>query len=160
MLDGVVFAVTAVAALGSALVSGVFFAFSSFVMPALRRIPSAEGMRAMQTVNITVISPAFMGVFLGTAVLSVALVVAAVLRRDATTAWLVLGSALYLVGVLGVTGRANAPRNDALARLDADDPASASSWRDYCRGWTVWNHVRSLAAALTSVVWVAALMRL
>lgn len=41
------FWLTVIAALASALMGGVFFAFSSFVMPALGRIPPAEGIRAM-----------------------------------------------------------------------------------------------------------------
>jgi uncharacterized membrane protein len=35
--------VTLVGALGSALVAGVFFAFSTFVMPALVRLPPEQG---------------------------------------------------------------------------------------------------------------------
>jgi uncharacterized membrane protein len=34
-----------IAAVGSGVVGGVFFAFSTFVMPALRRRPAAEAMR-------------------------------------------------------------------------------------------------------------------
>ena len=37
---------------GSALVAGVFFAFSSFVMKVLARVPSAEGIAAMQSINV------------------------------------------------------------------------------------------------------------
>ncbi|WP_181824162.1 hypothetical protein [Chroococcidiopsis thermalis] len=37
------FALKLFAALGSGLVAGVFFAFSTFVMLALARIPSAQG---------------------------------------------------------------------------------------------------------------------
>ncbi len=58
------------AALGSALVGGVFFAFSSFVMKALGRVPSSEGIAAMQSINVVVINPSFMGAFMGTALLS------------------------------------------------------------------------------------------
>jgi len=36
---------------GSALVAGVFFAFSSFVMKVLARVPSAEGIAAMQSIK-------------------------------------------------------------------------------------------------------------
>ncbi len=40
--------------LGSALVGGVFFAFSSFVMKALARVPSPEGIAAMQSINVVI----------------------------------------------------------------------------------------------------------
>jgi uncharacterized membrane protein len=40
-MHGLLFAATLVTALGCGLVAGVFFAFSSFVMPALARLTSA-----------------------------------------------------------------------------------------------------------------------
>ncbi|MFC4947324.1 hypothetical protein [Pseudonocardia sp. GCM10023141] len=52
--------------LGSALVAGTFYAFSAFVMPALQRLPAAEGVAAMQSVNITAVQPAYLTVLLGT----------------------------------------------------------------------------------------------
>ena len=53
----------------SALVGGIFFAFSSFVMKALAGVPSSKGMRAMQSINLVVINPSFLGVFFGKAAL-------------------------------------------------------------------------------------------
>jgi uncharacterized membrane protein len=38
-------------ALGSGLMAGVFFAFSTFVMRALARLQPAQGIRAMQELN-------------------------------------------------------------------------------------------------------------
>ncbi|HTF63939.1 MAG TPA: hypothetical protein VK638_14740, partial [Edaphobacter sp.] len=63
---GIVF----VAAICSGIVAGIFFAFSSFVMAALARIPPAQGAAAMNSINVTVINPGFMSVFMGTALLS------------------------------------------------------------------------------------------
>jgi uncharacterized membrane protein len=58
---------TLCSALGSGLMAGVFFAFSTFVMRALARRPFAEGIEAMQEINRTVLNPWFLGVFFGTA---------------------------------------------------------------------------------------------
>lgn len=58
------------ALLGAGLIGGLFFAFSSFVMKALSEIAPAEGIHAMQSINRVVINPAFLGVFLGTAAVS------------------------------------------------------------------------------------------
>ena len=60
----------------------MLFAFSSFVMPALRRLPPAQGVAAMQSINVTAVRPPFMLVFGGTAVLSVALIVVALRALD------------------------------------------------------------------------------
>jgi hypothetical protein len=51
-----------VAAVGSGIVAGIFFAFSSFVMAALERIPPVQGIAAMNSINVTVINPSFMSV--------------------------------------------------------------------------------------------------
>jgi len=45
------------AALGCGLVGGIFFAFSTFIMKALKRLPPYQGIESMQAINITVINP-------------------------------------------------------------------------------------------------------
>ncbi|WP_207231810.1 hypothetical protein [Edaphobacter modestus] len=47
-----------VAAIGSGIAAGIFFAFSSCVMATLGRIPPAQGAAAMNSINTTVIIPA------------------------------------------------------------------------------------------------------
>jgi len=51
MLQGLLTVLPLLAALGSGVVAGVFFAFSSFVIPALARLPPAQGVLAMQSIN-------------------------------------------------------------------------------------------------------------
>jgi uncharacterized membrane protein len=62
-----------VSALGSGLVGGIFFAFSNFVMKALARVPPAQGVAAMQSINVVVLNRWFFAVFFGTAVCCLAL---------------------------------------------------------------------------------------
>ncbi|WP_204320120.1 hypothetical protein, partial [Klebsiella oxytoca] len=88
----VVFALTLAAALGSGLIAGTFFGFSSFIMQALGRIPPQAGLAAMRSINIVVINPVFLGVFVGTAVATVLLAAIALSRwSEPGTAWLILG---------------------------------------------------------------------
>ena len=61
------FALTLFAALGCGLVGGVFFAFSTFVMKALSRLPPGEGLAAMQSINVAALNRWFMAAFFGTA---------------------------------------------------------------------------------------------
>jgi len=141
------FALPLVAALGCGLIAGVFFAFSSFVMRALGRLPPAEGMAAMQSINVVVLNPVFLGVFMGTAVSCLAAVVLALLRwREPGSAWLLAGGLLYLVGTFLVTIAFNVPRNDALAAVAATAPEAGPLWAGYLVSWTAWNHVRTAAA--------------
>ncbi len=104
--------------LGSALIGGVFFTFSSFVMKALARAPSAEGIGAMQSNNVVVLNPSFLGVFIGTAVVSLGAGGLALAGWGRPFAPFFLGGALfYLVGTFLVTARGNVPLNDQLAAL-------------------------------------------
>ena len=76
-IDELRFSVTVIAALGCGLIAGVFFAFSAFVMDALARLTSAQGIAAMQSINVKVVkSPfPFLAVLFGTAAACVLLVV-------------------------------------------------------------------------------------
>jgi uncharacterized membrane protein len=136
-----------ISALGCGLVAGVFFAFSTFVMKALARLPAAQGIAAMQSINIVVINPMFLGAFLGTAMACAAFGVAALpTRTEPRAAYLFAGVLLYLVGTVLVTMACNVPRNDALAAVDPNGAEAATLWARYVAGWTAWNHVRTAAA--------------
>ena len=142
---------TFVAALGCGLVAGAFFAFSSFVMKALGRIQPAQGISAMQSINIVVINPVFMLAFLGTAVVCAAVAVSALLAWNRPGAgYLLAGSLLYIAGTFLVTMVFNVPRNNALAVVDPASAAGASLWAGYLTGWTAWNHVRTAAALVAA----------
>lgn len=142
-------------ALSSALVAGMFYAFSSFIMAALARVPPAEGMRAMNAINLTVITPSFMVLFMGTAVLGIGLAIWSLFSIAQTDSQLVLlGALLYLVGCFGVTMVFNVPLNDRLAAAPTEAP-----WHSYLETWTLWNSVRTAAAALSSAVMVAVALR-
>ncbi|GGL84003.1 membrane protein [Streptomyces fumigatiscleroticus] len=158
MIDGPYFVLTVLGVLGTGLVAGVFCGFSTFVMRGLAALPPAQGVAAMRAINTAAVTPAFMLVFVGSAVLcAVIAVVTFVLWPDEGTAELLLGSALYLFGSFGVTVVANVPRNEALLRLDPGTAEAAEYWPTYVREWTMWNHVRTVASAAAAVAYVLAL---
>lgn len=146
------------AAVGSGLIAGAFFAFSTFVMRALGQRPAAEGMAAMQAINVVVINPMFLGVFLGTAIACVVASVAAALHGQGS-AWVFAGAALYVIGTFGVTMACNVPLNNALAAVAPSDPRAAEVWADYLRRWTMWNHVRTVAATFALAAFILGLSR-
>ena len=63
--SGLNYALTLVTALGCGTIAGVFFAFSTFVMKALARLPPEEGIAAMQSINVFAINSWFLVAFLG-----------------------------------------------------------------------------------------------
>ena len=159
-MDQVIQVVGTTALLGSALVGGIFFAFSSFVMKALARVPSAEGIGAMQSINVVVINPSFLGVYIGTAVLSLAAAGLAIASWGHPFVPFFLGGALfYLLGTFVVTALGNIPLNDQLAAVDATDAAAGDVWELYLSRWTQWNHVRTCAATLATLLYLLGLMR-
>jgi uncharacterized membrane protein len=141
-----------VAILGCTLIAGVFFAFSNFVMNALSRLPPAQGIAAMQSINITVINPLFMTAFLGTAGSCIFLAVSSLLKwEQINTTYSLLGCGLYLVGTVGVTMVFNVPLNDALARVDPSSLEGMKLWATYLSNWTFWNHTRTVAALAAAI---------
>ena len=157
MLTRTVSLITFLAGLGSGIIGGVFFAFSSFVLPALARLPGLQGLAAMQAINVVVLNRSFLGVFLGTGLLSAALVVDALARWSAPSAGLRLaGALLYLVGSLGVTRGLNVPWNDALAAVQPPGGDAAQRWLEFVAGWSLWNHVRGVASVLAAALFTLA----
>jgi uncharacterized membrane protein len=158
MIDGPYFVLIVLGVVGTGLVAGVFCAFSTFVMRGLASLPPAQGVAAMNAINRAALTPAFMLVFAGSAVLCAMIaVVTFVLWPDEGKVELLLGSALYLFGSFGVTMMANVPRNDALLKLDPGTPEAAAYWPTYVREWTAWNHIRMIASAAAAVSYILAL---
>lgn len=146
------------ALLGAALMAGTFYAFSTFVMAALGRIPAAQGMAAMQSINVAVINRWFLSVFVGTAVLSVALVALALFDGQPGSLWMLSGGLAYALGTFLVTVVGNVPLNNELARAPATEPEGHAVWGRYLYRWTKWNHVRTAFAGLATVLFALGLM--
>ncbi|GGM88558.1 membrane protein [Streptomyces fuscichromogenes] len=158
VIDGPYGVLVLLGVLGAGLVAGVFCGFSTFVMRGLASLPPAQGVAAMNAINRAALTPAFMLVFAGSAVVCAMIaVVTFVVWPDAGKAELLLGSGLYLFGSFGLTAMANVPRNEALARLEPGTPEAVSYWPVYVREWTLWNHVRTVASAAAAVAYVLAL---
>jgi uncharacterized membrane protein len=151
-------AATTAAAVGSTLVGGVFFAFSTFVMPALRRLPPTDGLTAMQAMNRAApASGLFMAALGGTALVSLGLAANATTHLDEAHArYELVGAALFLSSI-AITGGYHVPHNDTLALVDPAGAGAGDAWLGYFRGWVAWNHVRTITALAGGVSFVLAL---
>ena len=157
MIITYLFAFKFIAVIGCALIAGVFFAFSTFVMNALSRLQPAQGIAAMQSINITAINPLFMTALFGTAATCLLLSVWTLSKLSQPDAvYLLIGSLLYLIGTVGVTIAFNVPLNNALAIADPSSTESANLWAKYLTDWTFWNHVRTVAALIAAVLFMLA----
>jgi uncharacterized membrane protein len=159
-MDELMSGLTLAAALGAGLVAGIFFAFSAFIMAALKRLPSEGGISAMQSINVTVLNPVFFFVFFGTAVAALVLAIAAFAGwSPSRSPYLLAGALLYLAGTILVTMVFNVPLNNKLAAASAKSTEGASVWNTYLSAWTAWNHVRTIAALSACASFIFALSK-
>ncbi|MFR9798646.1 DUF1772 domain-containing protein [Streptomyces sp. MS06] len=159
MIEGPYLLLAVLGVLATGVMAGVFCAFSVLVVRGLAALPPAQGVAAMNAINSSAVTPAFVIVFAGTAMLcTVIAVVTFVVWPAGAAVRLLLGSALYLVGAFGVTVAANIPRNAALLRLEAGGAERDAYWPSYVREWSRWNHVRALASVAAAGAYLLALL--
>ena len=140
-----------------ALVAGVFLSFSDFVMRGLAQAPGGAGALGMAGLNRTVYRSIFMTLLIGFVPASLLLSAVATMRLDGTALVLTLaGAALYLVGVMSVTGLGNVPMNRRLDRMAREGQGFGTYWPAYRRSWTWLNHLRVAAATMAAAAWIAA----
>jgi len=149
-------AISTAAALTSAAVGGLFYAYSTFTMRGLDRLDPRAAIVAMRGINAEAQANApFLVMLLGSALIALAAGVVAAARWREPGSWYVLaGAVLALLAVL-VTIAVNVPLNDKLDALDVSALSAADAVRDwgaYLSTWMMANHVRAAAPLLGSVL--------
>lgn len=148
-------------ALWSAVIGGVFSAFSEFVMAGLLRASPAGGIEVMQHINRTVLRTPFVAGIVSIAAFSVLFALYGLAVFDgAALVTLVLAPLVYLPGVFLMTMFGNVPMNNRLDRLDHHSAEAETYWREYGRRWTRLNHVRYLGSVLTAGLYIIAAVTL
>ena len=93
-------------------ITGVFVDFSITIVPSLREMQPKEHILAMQIINRKIINLPFITSFMGLAVL---LPITTYLHRDTVQfPFLIVASALYIIGNIIITIGGNIPLNDQL----------------------------------------------
>lgn len=151
VMHGTLLVATLLAAAGSAVVGGVFFAFSGFVLRGLGDVAAECGVASMRSINVAAQRPPLMTALFGTALLCLGLVIGSLLGwGHASAGWLLAGGLAYLVGAIGVTAAFHVPRNLALDRARLTDADRAPVWHAYLASWGAGNHVRCAASLLAA----------
>jgi len=147
------------AAIASAVVGGVFYAFSSFVMAALRRLNPEEGMTAMQAINITAVQPGLMVPFFGTTLMHIAVAITAIMNwEDGVSYWLLVGSLSFIIATFALTAIYHVPRNNTLADTHVGDSNALHVWQRYLVEWTRGNHLRAAASMVAATALTIAIV--
>ncbi|MET7425710.1 anthrone oxygenase family protein [Dactylosporangium sp. NPDC005555] len=154
-------AVLATATLLVGLSAGVFFAYSTSVMLALRRVDDRTFVDVMQKINAAILNGWFLTAYVGALLAAIA---AVLLHLGGThrpmLPWLIAATVLYLV-VFVATAAVNVPLNNQLdaAGPVASIPDPATVRAAFEDTWNRWNTVRTLSSAGALLCLAVALLR-
>lgn len=151
-----------ITAVSTALITGLWYAYSCSVNWGLAKLPDKEYLAAIQSINREIINPLFMATFLGTLVL---LPLSAWLNYGQPGSWrfvfLIAAFIVYAIGVFGVTMGGNVPLNNALEGFDLSK-ATAAEIGHFRSGfentWNRWHMVRAFASLGSFILVVLACM--
>jgi uncharacterized membrane protein len=160
-MEQLIFVATLLAALGTALLAGNFYAFSAYLMRALGGLSAERGITAMQAITAAIKGPVFLVVFFGTTALAAALCGIALLQwGDPGRCYLLAGTLFFLMGTFLVTMTRHAPLNTALARATPDTKEGRDVWKRFQASWSMWNYVRTVTAFLACASFIMALIEM
>lgn len=147
-----------VTAVLTALVAGLFYAYSCSVVLGLGKLSDAEYLKAMQNINREILNPLFFMSFMGTALL---LPVSAFVFRGQQPAFifLLLATLTYLTGVFGVTVGGNVPMNDILDKFDIPGSSAEAlkQMRDnFENRWNFLNNIRTVFSVISIALVICA----
>lgn len=140
-------------ALGCAVLGGLYFAFSVFIMKALEQVGPA-GIVAMNSINVVILRSLFMPIFFTTTLASAVLAVVGFMELNQPRGvYLAAGGVIYVLGMFLVTVIFNVPLNNALA------VGGEANWTRYLTSWTTWNHVRTLSCVVAAALFIVAMKK-
>lgn len=143
------------AAVTTALMAGLFYAWSISVVPGIIRLPDREYLAAMQAMNDAIENPIFFAAFFGAMFLLPISTYMHYTQPMSMRFWFLLAaSVLYIVGVMGLTMIGNVPLNIALRNFEIPGASAQEilSFRTRFEGpWNNLNVIRTVANALSLV---------
>lgn len=140
------------------LMSGLLYGWAVSVIPGTKRVTDIAYISTMQSINKSIINPAFIVPYMGIPLVLAGAAVVQFRTGDNRRGWILAGAtATYVVGVLGVTIGGNVPLNNALDAFQlssSSDSSIASRRQSYETPWNRWHYLRTAASvgafALTS----------
>ena len=152
--------ILACAAITTALMAGLFYAYSCSVNPGLNRLPDTEYLSAMQSINRAIQNPIFFVSFMGAPILLAYGTWLHYGQPVAARFWLLLAATvIYVIGALGVTALGNIPLNEALDKFPiqtASIEEIAAQRLKFESPWNNWHAVRTVASILALILVIMA----
>ncbi|MFL5746147.1 MAG: DUF1772 domain-containing protein [Niastella sp.] len=140
----------------TALIAGLFYAWSCSVIPGLGKLTDANYLSAMQSMNREILNPVFFMSFMGTLFL-LPLTTWLLYNPSAPLRfYLLLGATIaYGIGTFGVTIFGNVPLNNALDafHLQSASPEALSQQRAlFEKPWNQLHAIRTIANAIALIL--------
>jgi uncharacterized membrane protein len=142
----------------TALMAGLFYAWSCSVMLGFARLSDKEFVSAMQATNRAIQNPIFFIAFFGAPIL---LPLSAFLHYGQSTRFSLLLAAtiIYIIGTFGVTIFGNVPLNNTLDRFNlesATEEETAQQRANFEGRWNNLNTIRTVSSTLVVIFVVTA----
>lgn len=147
----------------TALIGGLFYAYSCSVLPGLTRLSDLSFLQAMQAINRAILNPLFFISFMGTLILLPICTWFFYEKNPSLTFYLLLAATLlYAGGVFLVTMVGNVPLNDLLdgASLEKMGANELSALRNkFEPAWGMFHRIRTIISCICiAIVAYAALI--
>lgn len=144
------------AATASALMAGLFFSYTYSVTLGLGKLPDAEYLASMQSINKAIQNPVFFIVFFGALLLLPVTSYMNYGKPVSARFWLLItATAIYITGVFAVTAIGNIPLNNSLEKFDllhASKEVVALQRAAFETRWNNLNFIRTLSSTITIVL--------
>ena len=138
------------------LLAGLFFGYQCSVINGLGALGNKEYISAFQSINKAIQNPVFFISFIGSLIiLPIASYVAYKNGQGHLLPYLLFATAIYIVGVFGITVVCNVPLNDMLAGFNiqlATDGQLQDMRTKFETGWNKWHLIRTIAAIASFVM--------
>ncbi|WP_227378782.1 anthrone oxygenase family protein [Haladaptatus halobius] len=143
------------------LMAGFFFAYSVSVVLALETLSASAYTTVIQDINEKVLNVVFGATFFGAIVVPVGTAAIVLLQGDWATWYsrlFLVGVVVYLIGTFAVTMRIHIPMNEEIATWSPASPPD--EWAAVRARWARWNHIRTIAAIVSFVLYLSAIVSL
>ncbi|MFS4470206.1 DUF1772 domain-containing protein [Chryseobacterium sp. T20] len=142
----------------TALIGGLFYAYSCSVVLGLGKLSDTEYLKAMQNINREILNPVFFMSFMGT-VIFLPLSTFLLRGQQPVFIFLLLATLAYLIGVFGVTVAGNVPMNDTLDKFDISGSTAEvvrKMRENFENRWNFLNNIRTVFSVISIILVVCA----
>lgn len=141
------------------LMSGIYWAFTTAVMPGLRDRDDRSFIVTMQSINRRILNPWFLTIFMGSLLLPIATAIALFLDDDNDARWWGIAGAIAAAVPFAITIGGNVPLNNSLDAATQNDDQAATR-RAFEGPWTRLNLWRTITATAALAVLIRTLLTL